>query len=107
MLGITVSNKTYDGTTSGTTGGTDTLTGVLGTDIVTIGASGSIVSTFLSENVGTGITVNTTGFAISGADAGNYTLTQPTSLANITPAWSNRSNLNLYNHRICEWRCRR
>ena len=86
MLGITVSNKTYDGTTSGTTGGTDTLTGVLGTDIVTIGASGSIVSTFLSENVGTGITVNTTGFAISGADAGNYTLTQPTSLANITPA---------------------
>ena len=84
MLGITVSNKTYDGTTSGTTGGTDTLTGVLSGDAVSIGASGPILSTFATANIGTGITVNTTGFAIGGTHAGNYTLTQPTSLANIT-----------------------
>ncbi len=82
MLGITVSNKVYDGTTSGTTGGTDTLTGVIPGDIVSIG--GAPVSTFASANVGTGITVNTTGFVISGTDAGNYTLTQPTTSADIT-----------------------
>ena len=36
--------------------------------------------------MGTGITVTVAGLTISGAQAGDYTLTQPTTTANITPA---------------------
>ena len=36
------------------------------------------------RNVGTGKTVTVSGLTIGGADAGNYTLTQPTTTANIT-----------------------
>ena len=45
---------------------------------------GSPVFTFASANVGTGITINTTGLTISGTDSGNYTLTQPTLSGDIT-----------------------
>jgi hypothetical protein len=45
---------------------------------------GSPVYTFASENIGTGITISTTAYAISGADAAKYTLRQPTLSANIT-----------------------
>ena len=45
---------------------------------------GSPVFTFASANVGTGITITTTGYTISGTDSGNYTLTQPTLSGDIT-----------------------
>ena len=45
---------------------------------------GSPVFTFASANVGTGITMFTSGYAISGTDSGNYTLTQPTLSGDIT-----------------------
>ncbi|MFO0494841.1 MAG: beta strand repeat-containing protein, partial [Flavobacteriia bacterium] len=73
-----VSNKTYDGTTSATISGT--LSGVIAGDVVTLNGTG----TFASANVGTGIVV-TSSATLSGADAANYTLTQPTGIAaNIT-----------------------
>jgi trimeric autotransporter adhesin len=50
-------------------------------NLVTSGASGS----FASKNVGTGKTVTISGLSLSGASASNYTLTQPTATANITP----------------------
>ena len=50
--------------------------------IVSLG--GSPVYTFASANVGTGITITTTGYTISGTDSGNYTLTQPTLSGDIT-----------------------
>jgi hypothetical protein len=37
-----------------------------------------------TRNVGTGKTVTVSGLALSGADAGNYMLTQPVTTANIT-----------------------
>ena len=41
---------------------------------------------FADKNVGTAKPVTVTGYSLSGADAGNYTLVQPTGLtANITP----------------------
>src|SRR5262249_48097006 len=43
--------------------------------------------TFADKNVANGKTVTTTGFALAGGDAANYTLSsQPTTTANITPA---------------------
>jgi len=48
--------------------------------------SSAASGTFSSKNVGTGITVQVAGLTLAGADAGNYTLTQPTTTANITKA---------------------
>ena len=66
----------YDDTTASTATGTAALSGIIGADDVILG--GSTVFTFASANVGTGITITTTGYTISGTDSGNYTLTQPT-----------------------------
>ena len=81
VTGETASNKVYNGTTADSlTGGM--LTGVAAGDSVSLTQVGS----FASKNVATGISV-TANDSISGADAGNYILTQPTGLtANITPA---------------------
>ena len=84
--GITAANKPYDGTTAAmlnTTGAM--LMGVLNGDTVTLVTSGAI-GTFATPNVGTGISVAVSGLLLSGADAGNYSLTEPTTTANITPA---------------------
>ena len=84
VVGLTGDNKVYDGTTAATATGTATLSGVIGADDVSLG--GSPIFTFASANVGTGITINTSGYTISGTDSGNYTLTQPTLSADITAA---------------------
>ena len=59
------------------------LVGVVAGDDVTLNASGA-TGTFASKDVGTGKTVTVSRLALAGADAGNYTLTQPTTTANIT-----------------------
>ena len=82
ITGITGSDKVYDDTTAATATGTFTLNGVESGDDVILG--GTPVFTFASANVGTGITINTTGLTISGTDIGNYTLTQPTLSGDIT-----------------------
>ncbi|MDB4709910.1 YDG domain-containing protein, partial [Flavobacteriaceae bacterium] len=64
--------------------GTATLVGVASGDDVSLG--GSPVFTFASANVGTGITINTIGYTLSGTDAAKYTLTQPTLSGDITTA---------------------
>ncbi|MEQ6122572.1 YDG domain-containing protein, partial [Pseudotenacibaculum sp. MALMAid0570] len=64
VVGLTGDNKVYDGTTAGSASGTATLSGVIGADDVVLG--GSPVFTFASANVGTGITINTSGYTISG-----------------------------------------
>ena len=82
ITGITGDNKVYDGTTAAAATGTAILSGIIGADDVILG--GSPVFTFASANVGTGITMFTSGYAISGTDSGNYTLTQPTLSGDIT-----------------------
>jgi len=81
VTGATAQNKVYDGTATATiTGGT--LVGVISPDAVTFSGGG----TFASPNAGTGISV-TPSLTLSGTQAGNYTLTQPTGLsATITKA---------------------
>jgi filamentous hemagglutinin family protein len=79
--GAVAQNKTYDATTAATITG-ETLSGVISGDTVTVSGNG----TFADKNAGATKAV-TAALAISGTDAGNYTLTQPTGLtANISKA---------------------
>lgn len=83
ITGLTADNKVYDGNTDATLSGTPSLVGVVSPDVVDLG--GTPVATFESADVADNIPVSVTGFTIIGADAGNYTLTQPQGLqANIT-----------------------
>lgn len=83
---VTANSKTYDATAVATlTTSGASLNGVLGSDAVTLSMSGAF-GTFASVNVGTGLTVTTGGFSLSGAKASDYTLGQPGGLtADITP----------------------
>jgi len=74
VTGASVTSKIYDGnTTAAITGAT--LSGIIGTDVVTLGSASA--GTFNNAIVGTGKSV-TTNMTISGASSGNYTLSQPT-----------------------------
>jgi len=78
ITGAQAQNKQYDGTTSATI--TGTLSGIIGSDVVTLVGTGN----FISSSVGTGKSVTSTS-TLGGANAAYYTLTQPTGLsANIT-----------------------
>jgi hypothetical protein len=67
------------------------LAGVLAGDFVTL--SGAAVGAFINNTVGTPKTVAVGGLGLTGADAGNYTLSQPTLFANITPVGLTASGL--------------
>ena len=72
--GVTAANKAYDGTTTATIA-TRFLNGVvLGDDVSLIGGTAD----FADKNVGSGKAVGAKSFAISGADAGNYSLANST-----------------------------
>ncbi len=85
--GAVANNKVYDSTTAATINSSGaTLTGVLGSDNVTL-ASGSAAGQFATANAGTNLQVTASGFTLAGAQAGNYTVQQPQNLfADITPA---------------------
>ena len=69
--------KVYDGTNSATlTSGNYSLTGVMGSDAVALNDPTS--GTYDTIHVGTGKTVTVTGLAISGTNAGDYTLLSTT-----------------------------
>ena len=86
ISGLTASNRGYNGTTSATlNAGSAVLTGLFSGDIVTL-VSGAATGNFANKNVGTGKPISTSGFLLAGTDAGNYTLTQPVTSANITAA---------------------
>ena len=85
--GLTAADKPYDGTTATTldTSGAS-LVGVLPGDSVSLNAADA-AATFASADVGDGIAVTVAGLGLSGPQANDYTLTQPTGLtANIAPA---------------------
>jgi hypothetical protein len=79
ISGAVAQDKTYDGTTAATVDFSGaTLNGVVGSEVVTINAAGYSAS-FANKNVGTW-TVTVTGVTLAGADAGNYTVSQPAGL---------------------------
>ena len=84
ITGLSGTNKVYDATTSDPITGTAALSGNISGDTVNL-ANGA--AAFGDPNVGTGKTVTFSGYAISGADAADYALSQPAnSSANITQA---------------------
>ena len=86
VSGITAANKIYNASTAATLNTTNvTLVGVISGDAVSLNTSDA-TGTFASDSVGTGITVTVAGLTIGGAQADDYTLTQPTTTASITPA---------------------
>jgi len=97
VSGVTAQNKVYDATTAATIAGTAALSGVIGTDAVTLGGSAS--GSFADKNVGVAKPVTVTGLSLSGADAGNYVLstTGASTKADITPASLTVSGLTAQN----------
>jgi YDG domain/MBG domain (YGX type)/Galactose oxidase, central domain len=85
ISGAVAHDKTYDGTMAATVAFTAaTLNGVVGSEVVTINAGGYSAS-FADKNVGGNKPVTVIGVALSGADASNYTVSQPSGLkANIS-----------------------
>ena len=85
VSGITAADKVYDRSTVATLTGTPVAV-PFGSDAVSI-TGGTGVGSFADKNVGTNKLVTVTGYTLSGVDAGNYTLGQPTGLtASITQA---------------------
>jgi filamentous hemagglutinin family protein len=84
VAGVVALNTVYNGTTAAdldTQGAV--LTGVIGSDSVSVG---SISGSYLTKDVGTNKPIVTSGFVLSGTDAMDYTLVQPTGLtASVTP----------------------
>ena len=74
--------KVYDGTDTAAISNAGSLTGLVGTDVVTVTNTGA---TYDSKNVGIGKTVTLKGISIASTDASNYTLADTaTSTADIT-----------------------
>jgi autotransporter-associated beta strand protein len=84
ITGLTADSRTYDGTTGATFTGTSALNGVVNSDVVSITGNGT--ASFVTKTVGTTKTVNVTGYGLTGANASNYSLTQPTLSADINAA---------------------
>ena len=85
VSGTLANNKTYDATRTATLNFSNAaLVTVFSGDIVTLNTS-TALATFANKNVGTNKAVTISGLALAGANAGNYTFTQPAATANITP----------------------
>ncbi|APG03855.1 hypothetical protein BJI69_08000 [Luteibacter rhizovicinus DSM 16549] len=84
---VSANDKTYDNTKNATLsiGNTaNALNGKVGSDDVTLNVGGA-TAMFGQTDVGTGLDVTASGFALVGAAAGNYILAAPALTANITP----------------------
>ncbi len=87
VIGLVATPKIYDATTTATVLGLPLPVGVIRGDVVRIDNTAVCLrlvctGTFDTKNVGHN-TVTVTGLVLTGADAGNYTLTPPTLKANI------------------------
>lgn len=93
VTGVSPVSRAYDGTsTVAVTGGT--LTGVIGSDDVTLSTAGA-VGAMTNKNVGTDKSVSVTGYTVTGAAAGNYYVAQVTGLTvDITAYTLNLVGLN-------------
>lgn len=88
VTGLSVTSKTYNRNAAATIIGTPVLNGKISGDTVTVGSltAGTFTDALGAESyaVGTGKPVTFTNLTLSGADAANYSLTQPTLTGNIT-----------------------
>ncbi|AWB66614.1 hypothetical protein C2869_09305 [Saccharobesus litoralis] len=79
-----VSTKVYDGLTSATVEQIGTISGVLSGDDVSADLSGAIAN-FVDKNVANDKRVGITNVSLSGLSAGNYSVTDLSATASITP----------------------
>ncbi len=84
ITGLTADDKVYDATTAATVTGVPELVDVVAGENVYLG--GTPTYAFADANAGFGKPVTTTGFTLSGPNAANYQLAQPTLSADITKA---------------------
>ncbi|HEY4081745.1 MAG TPA: YDG domain-containing protein [Burkholderiaceae bacterium] len=90
VSGLSANNKVYDATRVATLAGAGNVAALGGDQVSLVGGTAQ----FSDKNVGNGKTVVLSGYALGGADAGNYVLSAPASLsADITPATLNISGL--------------
>uniref|UniRef100_UPI0013E98436 YDG domain-containing protein n=1 Tax=Rubrivivax sp. JA1026 TaxID=2710888 RepID=UPI0013E98436 len=82
VTGLTAQNKVYDATTTASFGGTAALSGVVGSDAVSL--TGTLAASFGTADAGTNKSITTSGLSLTGAAAGNYSLTALTAQADIT-----------------------
>jgi filamentous hemagglutinin family protein len=95
ISGINALNKVYDTTTTASLAGTAAVN-ALGNDVVNVSGTGNAL--FAEKNAGTSKPVSVTGFTITGTDASNYNVVQPTGLtADITKADLNISGITATN----------
>ncbi|WP_043814724.1 beta strand repeat-containing protein, partial [Rubrivivax gelatinosus] len=92
VTGLTAQNKVYDATTTATFGGTAALSGVVGSDAVSL--TGTLAASFGTADAGTNKSITTSGLTLTGVAAGNYSLTALTAQADITPRTLNVSALD-------------
>ncbi|MEI6605791.1 MAG: YDG domain-containing protein, partial [Verrucomicrobiota bacterium] len=97
LTGVTANNRTYDGTTTANLTGSAALqtaeaagAGSSSDGLPytgdTVAVSGTAVAVFADKHAATGKPVTVTGYTLAGAQAGNYSVTQPAGLsANIAP----------------------
>ncbi len=78
ITGVSAQNKVYDSTVTASLSGTASVS-ALGSD--TVAVSGVGAGQFADKNVGTGKPVTVTGYTLSGTDADNYNVVQPTGLS--------------------------
>lgn len=89
ITGVTALDKVYDGTTRvALNKQSAALSGLFGSDSVLLNSSQGI-GNFYDLNLGFNKSLSTSGFSISGADAGNYNLVQPQGLTADLTAFSN------------------
>lgn len=87
VFGLIAENKIFDGTTDVTLSGSAILTGIIGSDDVTL--IGTPQASFADETAGNNKTVIVTGLSLAGADASNYILSTITITANVEKANQN------------------
>jgi hypothetical protein len=87
--GITANDRVYDTTTTATLASNSVvLAGVLSGDTASVKLStNGYAATFASPNVANGLAVTVSGLTLTGAKAGNYSLTQPVLNADIESAF--------------------
>ncbi|KAA3436099.1 YDG domain-containing protein [Rufibacter hautae] len=83
LTGVSVGDKVYDATTIATLSGTPSLEGIVGNDEVSVDPASTANASFITKAVGNNKPV-APGYTLTGADAGNYTITSNLT-ANITP----------------------
>lgn len=80
IIGVSINNKSYDGTNSASISGIANLSGVLINDLFNVTIAGNPIATFNDASLGTNKPITLVGYELQGLQASNYILTYPSTL---------------------------